>query len=513
MASSMAHTATEQNEYRKYIPMIAVMILGAFVSILNQTIINVALPEMMDDLHLTPTRGQWLVTVFMLVNGILIPLTAFLMQKFTTRQLFITAMSLFAAGTFLCGAAPGFAVLVLGRIVQACGAGIMMPLMMNVILTVFPVEKRGRAMGVIGVAMVFGPAVGPTLSGWIVQTYSWRVVFFIVLPIALLCLVLALFFMKNVTKLTHPKIDLPGVILSTFGFGGILYGFSSAGEVGWGSPFVLVPLLLGALSLTLFIWRQLHEKTPMLEFRVFKYHMFTLTSVISGVITMAMFSGMLLLPIYVQDLRGFTPLESGLLLLPGALVMGIMSPVTGWIFDRVGAKWLAIVGLTITTVTTWEFAHLTETTTYMFLVVMHALRMLGLSMLMMPIMTAGLNQLPQRMNPHGTAMANTLRMISGSVGTALLVTVMSMRTTDHLREMMISRGISAEDSQQLALITQQATIAGINDAFLVATALSFVALLLSFFIKRVHPPQEDRKLSPENKEQDTGVHKVPATES
>jgi EmrB/QacA subfamily drug resistance transporter len=472
---------------------LTVMLLGAFVAILNQTLMNVALPEMMIDLEISANTAQWLTTGYMLVNGVLIPVTAFLIERFTTRQLFLTSMGLFAAGTLICAVAPDFSILLLGRVVQAAGAGIIMPLLMIVILTIFPIAKRGQAMGLIGLAMTFAPAIGPTLSGWIVQNYSWRVLFYIVLPIAIIDFLIAAVLLKNVTNQTFPKIDLTGIILSTLGFGGLLYGFSSAGSLGWTSIEVITTLIIGIITLGLFIRRQMTVKNPMLEFRVFKYNMFTLTTIINVIITMAMFAGMILVPIYLQNIRGFTPLESGLLLLPGAILMGIMSPITGWIFDKIGAKWLSVIGLAITTFTTWEFSELTDHTTYTFLIIIYTARMFGMSMLMMPIMTAGLNQLPQRLNAHGTAVSNTFKQVSGALGTAFLVTVMTNQTEKHVTEMATAAGVTPDAKQEMGYIIKEATIQGINDAFVVATGLSVLALLLAFFIKRVKPAEEDEK--------------------
>nr|WP_281251899.1 DHA2 family efflux MFS transporter permease subunit [Virgibacillus ndiopensis] len=470
-------------------PIIFVMVLGAFVAILNQTLMNVALPVMMEDLKIDMTTAQWLTTIFMLVNGILIPITAFLMEKFSTRKLFLTAMSLFALGTLICGIAPGFALILIGRVIQAAGAGIMMPLLTNVILSLFPIEKRGGAMGLIGLAMMAAPAIGPTLSGWIVQTFSWRLLFFIVLPIAVIDVILAYFLLRNVTKLSKPKVDIASIILSTIAFGGLLYGFSAAGQDGWSDSIVLTTLAVGAVTMIIFVFRQLRIKTPMLEFRVFKYTMFSLTTVINVVVTMAMFAAMLLIPLYLQDVRGFTPMESGLLLLPGAIVSGIMSPITGKLFDKIGARPLALLGLGITAVTTYFFTDLTDSTTYTFMMLLYTARMVGISMIMMPIMTAGLNQLPRRLYSHGTAMANTLRQLSGAIGTAFLITVMSNRAADHIADFMPKTGMPSE--QEFAMIKGLATIEGINDSFMVATGFAILGFILSFFIKRTKPDAED----------------------
>jgi len=471
-------------------PILFVIIMGAFVSLLNQTLMNVALPSIMTDLNITESTAQWITTGFMLVNGVLIPITAFLMEKFSTRQLFLTAISLFAAGTLICGIAPGFEVLMTGRVIQAIGAGIIMPLLTTVVLALFPVEKRGGAMGLIGVAIIFAPAVGPTLSGFVVQNYSWRVLFYVIFPIALINIILASIFLKNVTKQTFPKIDVVAIILSTFGFGGILYGFSTAGTNGWTSASVIIGLIIGFVSLTLFVWREIKSETPMLDFRVFKSGIFSLTTVINIMLTVAMFAPMLLIPIYLQQILDISPMNSGLMLMPGAIVMGIMSPITGKIFDKVGARPLAIVGLSITVVTTYLFTQLTDSTGYMYLIIIYTIRMFGMSMIMMPIMTAGLNQLPQRLHPHGTAMVNTVRAVAGAIGTAFLVTVMTNQAKNSIEGIIASHGFNPADKMDMVQAANLAQVEGINDAFMVSTVFAALALVLSFFIQRGRTTQE-----------------------
>lgn len=317
------------------------------------------------------------------------------MERFSTRQLFIAAMSLFAAGTLICGLAPDFPVLMGGRVIQAAGAGIMMPLLTTVVLALFPVDQRGGAMGMIGFAIIFAPAVGPTLSGFIVEHSTWRMLFFMILPFAVISLVLGVFLLKNVTQQTFPKIDILAVMASTLGFGGILYGFSVAGTEGWTDITVVTGLVVGFISLAVFIIRELRAERPMLDFRVFKSSIFSLTTVINIAVTVAMFAPMLLIPIYLQNILGVSLMNSGLMLMPGALLMGIMSPVTGRIFDKIGARPLAVVGLSITVITTYMFTNLTDTTGYLYLIIVYTIRMFGMSMIMMPIMTAGLNELPQ----------------------------------------------------------------------------------------------------------------------
>ncbi|RKP58035.1 DHA2 family efflux MFS transporter permease subunit [Cohnella endophytica] len=466
-------------------PIVASLLIGAFVAILAQTLLNVAMPKMMDDLGISANTIQWLSTGYLLVNGVLIPVSAYLIDRFTTRQLFITAISLFTAGTILCMFAQSFEVVLTGRLIQAAGAGILMPLMSVIFLTIFPIQERGKAMGMMGLAMIFAPAVGPTLSGWVVEHYDWRVLFYIILPISLFALIFGIISMRNVTKTSLPKLDTLGIIFSTLGFGGLLYGFSDAGNDGWSSPRVVTSLIVGAISLILFFIREWTVEKPILEFRVFKYNMYSLTTVINMIITMSMYSGMILLPIYLQKIRGFSPLDAGLLLLPGAILMGIMSPITGIIFDKIGARWLSVTGLIITVITTYEFSKLTIDTTYTHMILMYTLRMFGMSMLMMPIQTAGMNQLPQRLNAHGSAMSQTLRNVAGALGTAFLVTIMSTTAASRIKDLLISGKIAETDKAGILNATQEGTIYGINHAFVIATWMTVAALVLAFFIRKV----------------------------
>ena len=491
---------------------IAAVMLGAFVAILNQTLLNVAIPHIMNDLGVSTSTVQWLSTGYMLTNGIFIPITPFLINKLGTRKLLILAMIAFTIGSLVCSISTGFSMLMIGRIIQAAGAGVIMPLLMTVFLTIFPPEKRGTAMGIMGVAMIFAPAIGPTLSGWLIGHYSWRVLFDLVIPFGVIDIIIAVLWMKNVTKITNPKFDTWGFITSTIGLGFLLYGFSEAGNDGWDSKTVVISLLIGIIFLILFVWREFNTDTPMLDLRVFKYDIYALTTVVSMVVNMAMFAGMLLLPIYLQNIRGFTALQSGLLMLPGAIIMGIMSPIAGKLFDKIGARPLAIFGLIITVLTTWGFTQLTMQTTYAHIMMLYIFRMFGMSFIMMTVMTEGMNQLPLHLTSHGTAASNTARTVAGSIGTAFLVTVMTNRTQFHaanyqniitsdnpyIAEKMAQlgqgfaalAGLPASSGNALATYTiygttaQQSTINGINDAFIVATGITVVALILAFFIRR-----------------------------
>lgn len=466
--------------------MIAILMVGAFVGFLNNTLLNVALPSIMVDLNVNTATVQWSTTGYMLVNGILIPTTAFLIEKYSVRRLFLVAISLFTLGTIVAGYATIFPVLLAGRMLQASGSAIMMPLLMNVMLVSFPVERRGTAMGIFGLILMFAPAIGPTLSGWIIEHYDWRMLFHFITPIAIACLLIGFFLLRDKKETVPIHLDVLSVILSSIGFGGLLYGFSSAGNKGWASPHVYVTILIGAIVLIFFIIRQQKLERPLLSFNVFKYPMFSLASVIMIVVNMAMFSGILLLPIYTQTVRGFSPMETGLMLLPGAILNAAMSPINGRLFDKFGGRILAIIGLSITAITTYMFSQLTFETAYFHLMVLHAVRMFGMSMVMMPVQTNGLNQLPKIFYPHGTAMNNTLNQVSAAIGTSLLVTVMSLKQDSVVKQ--LSAGLT--ESQFAALkqqITLEAMLEGINFTFFVSTILVIVAFLLALFMKRATP--------------------------
>ncbi|MDR4982804.1 MFS transporter [Bacillus cereus] len=488
---------------------VTVLILGMFISILNQTIINVALPPLMNEFNVSTSTAQWLITGFMLVNGILVPISAFLVSRFTYRKLFVAAMLFFTVGSIICATSGNFTMMMTGRIIQAVGAGILMPVGMNIFMTLFPPHKRGAAMGLLGVAMILAPAIGPTITGWVIENYSWNLMFYGMFVVGLIITFLSLKFFTLAQPVSKTKLDVFGVISSSIGLGSLLYGFSEAGNNGWTSAEVIITLIIGVIGLAVFIWRELTTDNKMLDLQVFKYPTFTFTLVINAIVTMALFGGMLLLPVYLQNIRGFTPMESGLLLLPGSLIMGIMGPVAGKLFDKYGIRPLAIVGLAITTFATYKFTTLSMDTPYIVIMTDYIIRSIGMSFIMMPIMTAGMNALPMKLISHGTATQNTSRQVAGSIGTAILITLMTQQTTAHVADYgnmlttsnpilvdkvhgmgqslaALAGSAQAGDAMSTQLlfgqISKLSAINGINDAFLIATILAGIAWVLSFFL-------------------------------
>ena len=452
---------------------VSLLLAGTFIAILNQTLMITAIPPVMAEMNITANSAQWLTTVFMLVNGIMIPVSAFLISRFTTRQLFLSAMGVFAVGTLVAAVAPNFEILLFGRVIQSTGAGVMLPLMQTVFLMIFPKNKRGAAMGLVGLVISFAPAIGPALSGWVTANYSWRILFLIIFPIALIDILVAYFALKNVTEVTKPKIDILSILLSSIGFGGLLYGFTSAGNYGWGNPITLATLGAGGLSLVLFISRQLRLQQPILEFRVFNYSVFPMAIAIGMISFMGLIGAETIIPLFMQNMRDFSAFQAGVALLPGALVSGLSAPIIGRIFDKIGPRWLVISGLIIMTAASFAFTNLGPATSMAYITASYTIRMLGLSMVMMPVATAALNQLPKQLIAHGAAMDNTMKMIAASVGTAILVTVMTM---------------TAGNAKQRPEIAYP-DIHGANIAFLVISILSLLGFVLSFFIRRER--QED----------------------
>lgn len=459
--------------------LVVVLLIGTFCTVLNQTLLTTAFPALMKAFDISASSVQWLTTGFLLVNGIMIPISAWLINKFSSKRLYLTAMTIFLIGTITCFVAPNFSTLLIGRLVQAAGVGISMPLLQNIMLSIFPPEKRGSAMGMAGIVIGLAPALGPTLSGWIIDHYTWRDLFGMVIPIVVLVLVLAIFLMKSVIQLSNPSIDVFSAFLSTVGFGSLLYGFSSVGNDGWGSLKVISFLVVGVVVIGLFVWRQLHLEHPFLELRVFKSPIFTIAAILSGVVNMAMVGAEMVLPLYIQNIRGESAFHSGLMLLPGAVIMGAMMPITGAIFDKHGAKRLAISGMLILTAATLPFAFLTKETPIAMIVILYAMRMFGISMVMMPVTTSGMNALPMNLISHGTAVNNTFRQVASSIGTAILISILTNVTKDNLPKASLLKTLPLTYKNQAI----NATLSGYHAAFFVAVIFGVVGFAITFFLK------------------------------
>ncbi|QCR34553.1 DHA2 family efflux MFS transporter permease subunit [Lysinibacillus sp. SGAir0095] len=460
----------------RVVPIIISFVVAGFIGLFSETALNMALTNLINDFGIHETTAQWLTTGYLLTLGILVPVSGLIMQWFTTRQLFFTALIASIIGTLIAAIAPTFAVLMIARVVQAIGTALLLPLMFNTMLLIIPPHKRGRIMGIIGLVIMFAPAVGPTISGIIINNLTWHWIFWISLPLLVGALIFGLFFMQNVGTPTKPKIDFLSILLSTLGFGGIVFGFSSAGEGGgWGSPTVIIAIIVGVASLILFSIRQTKMQQPMLNLRAFKYPMFTIGLLLILVCMMVMLSTMILLPLYLQTSLALTTFAAGLLLLPGGIINGVLSPVMGGLFDKYGPKWLVRIGIFILLGAMFGFSTITIETSSAFIIAMHIITMIGISMIMMPAQTNGLNQLPRELYPDGTAIMNTLQQVAGAIGTAVAISIMSSGL----------ESFTPED-QANPLNPLLAFTAGVQDAFIFAIIMAIIGFVISLFVKRVN---------------------------
>ncbi|HDH6873017.1 TPA: DHA2 family efflux MFS transporter permease subunit [Staphylococcus aureus] len=445
---------------------IAVVMIGAFVGVLNQTLMTTILPEIMKDFTVSSSTAQWLTTIFMLVNGIMIPITAFLIERFTLRSLFFNATCFLMIGSFICMLGINFPMLLLGRSIQALGAGILMPLTQTLLFIMFPPEKRGMAMGMFGLVIGFAPAIGPTAAGWFVNIFDWRYLFLVVLLIGMIDFVFGYLSLPNITELSKPNLDKLSVILSTVSFGGLLYGFSTAGNLGWSHPMVYITIIAAIVILTVFIFRQLKLESPLLEFRVFKYNDFSVAMILIVLMFMLFIGNLTILPIYMQTMMKWSPLESGLILLPGGLIMGLLSPVTGKLFDKIGGRILSIMGMLTIMIGALLMAQFSQNTTQLYVIISFSVTMLGNAMIMTPMTTQALNALPRQYIAHDTAMNNTIRQVSAAIGTGILVTLMT--------------GLGKTSS----LSGSQGLIHGLDITFYVVALIAFIGTIIAFFIRK-----------------------------
>ncbi|MDK4741128.1 DHA2 family efflux MFS transporter permease subunit [Rhizobium sp. CNPSo 3464] len=459
---------------------IALLLVSAFVVILNETIMGVALPHLMADLDITASAAQWLTTAFMLTMAVVIPITGYLLQRLNTRPVFILAMSLFSAGTLISALAPGFAALVLGRIVQASGTAIMMPLLMTTVMTLVPPDSRGRTMGNISVVISVAPAIGPTISGLILSALEWRWLFLLVLPIALGALTLGALRMKNVTVPTTAPIDIFSIILSAIGFGGFVYGLSGLGDAALRAPVVSpwIPLLTGAVVIAVFVLRQLHlqkQNRALLDLRTLTTKTFTIAAAMMAILMMSMFGVFILLPIYLQNVLGLSTLQTGLLLLPGGLIMGLCAPTVGRLFDKYGPAPLIIPGAIMLSMVMGGLVFIQQDTPFWMLLIAHIVLSIGLALMFTPLFTVSLGSLPPNLYSHGSAMLGATQQVAGAAGTALFVAIMTLRSTS----------LSASGASILT-----ATIGGIKAAFLCGTIISLGAIAAALFIRKPkHGPE------------------------
>nr|WP_233201539.1 MULTISPECIES: DHA2 family efflux MFS transporter permease subunit [unclassified Sporosarcina] len=449
------------------------LMFGAFIGLFGETALNMALTNIMADFSINSATAQWLTTGYLLTLGILVPVSSLLIRWFTTKQLVIASLAFSIVGTILAALAPSFAVLFIGRIVQAIGTGILLPLMMNVLLVIFPIHKRGVVMGVMGLVITTAPAIGPALSGLIVDTLGWSYIFWLSLIFYIALIVLGLKQIDNVSQITKPTIDIVSIIFSTLGFGGLIYSLSTIAEKSITSAQVYIPFIIGAISLVLFVTRQLKMKQPMINLRVFTYPMFTLGTLLLFIGMFLILSTAILLPLYLRTSLLVSAAVAGLILLPGSAVNALFSPVVGMLTDKFGVKKILPIGFLMTTVSSIMFIVIISTETPIWQIVMAFLIFfVGISMIIMPAQTNGLNQLPRELYADGSAVMNTLQQIAGATGTAMAITLLV-----HGQNLLLKVSPNAPSVELIA--------AGTKYAFYFIAAFAITGFIASLFVKRV----------------------------
>lgn len=464
------------------------LLLGStFVVILNETVMGVATAVLMRELSISAAEAQWLTTAYMLTMAVIIPMTGLMIQRFSTRTLFAVAMTIFTIGTIIGALAPGFTMLLVGRVVQAAGTAVMTPLLMTTVATVAPRGQRGRFMGLISIVFAVAPAFGPVLSGFVLQWLSWRWLFILILPIVIIALVVGTWLMPSVGVRKHVRVDAISIVLSGFAFGGIVYGLSAAGSAAVGSPTLApwIPLSVGVVGLGLFIWRQIvlqGEDRALLDLRVFLSRPFTLSVVVFIISGVALFGALFLIPLYAQNVLGFGPLVTGLIVLPGSLLSAILAPIVGRIIDVSGGRRPLIIGMILTALSLWSMMLFDVDTHIAQLFATNILMNIGLAGVFTPMYAIALGSLPMRLTSHGSAMLSTTQQLAGGAGTALLVTVMTLVS--------VAYGGLADAE------TPHAVVAGIRVSFMVSAIIASLGVIVTLFIHDEPDPIELPKMVP-----------------
>lgn len=465
---------TESVEKRNQL-IINLLLISAFVVILNETVMGVAIPHLMKDLGITALAAQWLTTAFLLTMAVVIPTTGFLIQRINTRRLFAIAMGLFVAGTAIAVIAPGFEVLLIARIVQASGTAIMLPLLMTTVMSLEPHETLGRRMGNISIVISVAPAIGPTISGLILSQLSWRFLFIFVLPIAITMLIVGTKRMKNVGKTSQVPIDILSVILSVFAFGGLVFGLSSIGgfSEAENEAVLIGPFIIGALTMIGFIWRQIvlqRTNRALLNLNTFRTPTFTVSVIMFAICMTGMFGAFILLPLYMQNVLGLSVLNSGLLMLPGGLIMGLLAPFVGRMYDKVGPRPLLLCGTVLAATALWALALLLdEQSSWVVLLVGHIVFSIGLAFIFTPLFTSSLGSLPKHLYSFGSATVSTVQQVAAAAGTALFVSIMSG----------VAVTVIDQGGSQVEGVAK-----GIHAAFLLSATICSLAIVTAFFIKK-----------------------------
>ncbi len=495
-------------------PALVVLIIGTFMAVLDGSIVTVALPKMMAVFGVSAASIEWILTAYMLTMGIIMPLSGFLGDNFGYKRCFFAAMALFTCGSALCAVAWNFDSLIIARVVQALGGGLIMPLSMAMLYKICPRERIGTVMGIWGISAMAAPAIGPMLGGYLVLNADWRVIFTINLPIGIIDLLLITRLLGETGLIRGEKLDVRGIVLSTVGFFTLLLALDQSGSKGWADPRIMILLFIAVVSLILFVINELSVSDPILELRLYAIPVFAITSLINWVLQSGLNGAIFLEPILIQNVLGQTALTSGLITFPAAIATGMMMPISGWIYDRYGVRRIAIVGVAITAWTTYMMHTFNALTAFPVMAIWMTIRGVGLGLGMMPLMTAGMNAVPKTLVGRASATSEVSNQIFSSLGIAVLATIMQNREAFHyaqlarsidvssaafyqmqsiLRSMAVRLGMGAGAGQGLGIsviyrqVAMMSAVQAIDDCFIVAAAACAIGLVVCFFLREKMP--------------------------
>lgn len=408
------------------------MLIGGFVGMFSETSLNIALPQLMAQLNVSTATVQWLVTGYMLMVGVVLPLSSIITKWFTTRQVILFALIDFAVGAIISASAPGFGVLLFGRMIQGIATGLILPLMFTVAMQIFPPYKLGAAMGMVGLVIMFAPAVGPTLAGIVLGVASWRWIFWLFVPFLVIAFLFAVTSLKNIAEVSRPKVDFLSIILSTLGFGSLVLGVSLASDQGWGSATVIGALIVGILILAWYTHRQLTVDKPILNLRAFAIPGFRIGAILVMINFGIILSAMYLLPMYIQKGLLVPVALTGIIMFPGGVMNAIVSAVSGRLYDHVGAQMPARLGFIISMVGALMLAFTSTHSAVWYVIMAHVILMIGAPLAMSPSQTHGLNALTGPIAADGSAIMNTLQQIVGAIATAIATSLLGIGQAAYL---------------------------------------------------------------------------------